>query len=125
MNRILLIVLSMVMGGAPRPQTPPVIFHAVNCVTKTADNNSTQIQTCQVYLTGGSGDLWPKQADNVTMSTMPKYSGDTITDGVLPQGYTVDSKGLNMPANPVGACNCGRPAMPAPPELLGIQVAKR
>lgn len=137
MRVIILLLLSSLSVMA---QTP-IVFHAVNCQTVQSEDRCVgctsplvSVYTCDGYLTGGSGSLWPSQASPAKLISL-----EPIIDGVLPPSLTIDpNSGLVITPNPVGplnpgtlpiGCNvnlqtglvtCGIP--PVPPVNLSIEV---
>lgn len=107
----------------------PIVFHAVNCKTATSENRcigctspSVPTYTCDAYVTGGSGTLWPSQADPAQIFSLFPIP----TDGTLPSGLSIDPKfGLVITPNPVGChLGCGT-SQPNPPTNLQILVSQK
>lgn len=106
----------------------PIVFHAVNCKVTTSENRcigctspSVPVYTCDAYVSGGTGTLWPTQSAPAKLFSLVPIP----TNGTLPAGMAIDPKvGLIVTPNPVGCYlgegKCG--ARPLPPANVGIQV---
>lgn len=98
MKKVLMILCLFAIPAWPQAE-PPIVFHVTNTRAVPTEDRCVG-NTCppfvpavwyfsDVYLTGGSGNLWPTQAKPATMIS---FDAPMVDDGRIPNGYRIDPK---------------------------------
>lgn len=130
MRKTIFLLWLLTLAGSLCAQTS-IVFHAVNCKVTPSENHCigctdpfvpVSTYTCDAYVTGGSGTLWPSQSAPAKLFSLFPIP----TDGTLPTGLSIDPKvGLAITPNPVGChLGCGT-NQPNPPTNLQILVSQK